>query len=78
MGAIKASCLLFIAGNKSFYFHHNIASPVFTVQTIVFANIRIALNKFRNTKAKKFRESQKLTWLKQIERKVKLLDFDLE
>ena len=35
------------------------------------------LNTFRSTKAKKVRGGQKLTWLKQIEREVKPLDFDL-
>ena len=29
-------------------------------------------------KAKKFRGGQKLTWLKQIEKEIKPLDFDLE
>ena len=39
-----------------------------------------SLNEFRNTKAKKFRDGggQKLTWLKQLEREVMSLDFDLE
>ena len=40
------------------------------------APAKFALNEFRNTKAKKLR--LKLTWLKQIEREVKPLDFDLE
>ena len=39
---------------------------------------KLALNIFRNTKDKKFRRGKKLTWLKQIEREVKPLDFDLE
>ena len=39
---------------------------------------KLALNEFRNTKAKKFKEVQKLTWLKQDEREVRLLDIDLE
>ena len=42
------------------------------------APAKLALNEFRNTKAKKFRGGQKLTWLKQIEREIKPLDFDLE
>ena len=42
------------------------------------ASAKLTLNEFRNTKAKKFRKGQKLTWLKQIEREVKPLDFDLE
>ena len=42
------------------------------------APVKLALNEFRNAKAKKFKGGQKLTWLKQIEREVKLLDFDLE
>ena len=39
---------------------------------------KLALNEFGNTKAKKFKEVQKLTWLKQDEREVRLLDIDLE
>ena len=39
---------------------------------------KLALDEFRNTKAKKFRGGQKLTWLQQIEKEVKPLDFDLE
>ena len=39
---------------------------------------KLALNEFRHTKAKKFSGGQKLTWLKQIEREIKPLDFDLE
>ena len=42
------------------------------------APAKLALNEFGNTKAEKFRGSQKLTWLKQIEREVKSLDFNLE
>ena len=42
------------------------------------ASAKLTLNEFRNTKAKKFRKGQKLTWLKQIEREVKPLDFDLK
>ena len=43
------------------------------------APAKLALNEFRNTKAKKFKgRCQKLTWLKQIEREVKPLDFNLE
>ena len=37
---------------------------------------KLALNEFKNTKAKKFRGGQKLTWLKKIKREVKPLDFD--
>ena len=39
---------------------------------------KLVLNGFRNTRAKKFRRSQKLTWLEQLEREIKLLDIDLE
>ena len=42
------------------------------------APAKLALNEFRNTKATKFRKGQKLTWLKQTEKEIRLLDFDLE
>ena len=41
------------------------------------ASAKPALNESRNTKAKKFRKGQKLTWLKQIEKEVRSLDIDL-
>ena len=42
------------------------------------APAKSALNKFKNIKAKSFRGGQKLTWLNQTEREVKLLDIDLK
>ena len=41
------------------------------------ASAKLALNEFRNSRAKKFRKGQ-LTWLKKIERDVRLLGIDLE
>ena len=42
------------------------------------ASAKLALNEFRNSRAKKFRKGQTLTWLKKIERDVRFLEIDLE
>ena len=42
------------------------------------APAKLALDEFRNTKTKKRRGGQKLTWLKQVEREVKPLGIDIE